>query len=110
MQESHIEGVATHDDPESCADGRKAAGEALTGARTGRVLSREIKHSGVPTLLTEAEGHTHDTAIARRRATPRGRRPLARSEAFCARTGRSSGSLAAEGAAGRIGKAKAVLR
>jgi RNA-directed DNA polymerase len=110
MQESYIEGVASHDDPESCVGSREAAGEALTGARAGRVLSREIKDSGVPTLLTEAEGHTHDTAIARRHATPRGRSPLARTEAFCARTGRSLGSLAAEGAAGRIGKAKAVRR
>lgn len=110
MQESHIEGVAIHDDPESCTDRREAAGEALTGARTGRPLSREIKDFGMPTLLTEAEGHMHDTAIARRHAIPRGRRPLARTETFCARTGRSSGSLAAEGAAGRIGKAKAVIR
>jgi len=110
MQESHIEGIANHDDPESCASGREATGEALTGARVGRVLSREIKDFRVPTLLTEAEGHTQDAVIARRRATLRGRRPLARTETFCARTGRSSGSLAAEGAAGRIGKAKAVRR
>ena len=110
MREPYIEGVATHDDPESCAGGREASGEALTGARTGRPLSREIKYFGVPTLLTEAEGNMHDTAIARRHATPRGQRPLARTETFCARTGRSTGSLAAEGAAGRTGKAQAVIR
>lgn len=110
MQESHIEGVATHDVPESYTGNRKAVGEALTGARTGRVLSREIKDYRMPTLLTEAEGHMHDTAIARRHAILRGRRPLARTESFCARTGRSSGLPAAEGAAGRIGKAKAVRR
>jgi hypothetical protein len=110
MKESHIEGVATHDDPESCTGSREAVGEALTGVRMGRVLSREIKDFRVPTPLTEAEGHTHDVAIARRRATLRGRRPLARTESFCARTGRSSGSPAAEGAAGRIGKAKAIRR
>jgi len=110
MKESHIEGVANHDDPESCTGDREVAGEALTGARTGRPLSREIKDSGVPTLLTEAEGNTHDAANARRRATLRGRRPLARTETFCARTGRSSGSLAVEGTAGRIGKAKAGRR
>jgi len=110
MQESHIEGIANHDDPESCTGGREAAGEALTGARVGRVLSREIKDFRVPTLLTEAEGHTQDAVIARRRATLRGRRPLARTETFCARTGRSSGSPAVKGMAGRIGKAKAVRR
>ncbi len=58
MKESHGEGLATHTDPESCVDGRKAGGEALTGARTGQPLSCEIVLSGTPTLLTEAEGNT----------------------------------------------------
>jgi hypothetical protein len=31
MKESHIEGVAIHDDPESCAGSRKAGREVLTG-------------------------------------------------------------------------------
>jgi hypothetical protein len=57
MKEPHIEGPATHDDPESCAVAREGGGEALTGARTGAVLSREIRHSGAPTPLSEAEGH-----------------------------------------------------
>jgi RNA-directed DNA polymerase len=43
MRESHVEGVATHDDPESCAGDREGGGEALTGARAGRVLSREMQ-------------------------------------------------------------------
>jgi len=42
MKVPYDEGVATHIDPESCADGRKEMGEALTGARAGRVLSREM--------------------------------------------------------------------
>ena len=91
MQESNIEGIATHDGPESCAVARKGEGEALTGVRTGRVLSREINGSGVPTLLSEAEGYTDGDAIASRRTTSRGRRPLACAESSCARTGRSSG-------------------
>jgi len=56
MKESHIEGVAIHDDPESCAGSCKAEREVLTGAHTGSVLSREIRLSGAPTLLSEAEG------------------------------------------------------
>jgi hypothetical protein len=110
MEESHIEGVANHDDPESCAGGRKAVGEALTGARMGRVLSREINAFGMSTPLRRAEDHTHNAAIARRWAIPRGRRPLARAEPSCARTGRSLDSPVAEGAAGCIGKAKAAIR
>jgi hypothetical protein len=42
MQEPYKKGVATHLGPESCAGGREAAGEALTGERAGRVLSSEI--------------------------------------------------------------------
>jgi len=38
MKELYIEGVATHDDPESCVGARKDAGEALTGARAGRAI------------------------------------------------------------------------
>jgi RNA-directed DNA polymerase len=41
MKEPHIEGLANHDDPESCLGIRKGTGEALTGAHAGRVLSRE---------------------------------------------------------------------
>ena len=58
MRESHGKGPASHPDPESCADGRKAGGEALTGAHAGQPWSCEIRQSGVPTPLSEAEGHT----------------------------------------------------
>ena len=40
MKEPYSEGLAVHADPESCVGLRKGAGEALTGARAGRVLSR----------------------------------------------------------------------
>src|SRR5262245_28159741 len=58
MQESHGEGPASRPDPESCGSGRKASAEALTGAHAGQPLSCEIRPSGVPTPLSEAEGHT----------------------------------------------------
>lgn len=58
MKESHRKGLANHPDPESCGGRRKAAGEALTGAQAGRVLSCEISHSRVPTVSEEPEGHT----------------------------------------------------
>lgn len=58
MKEPYGEGLAPHTDPESCTCGREVTGEALTGARTGQPLSGEIKSSGTPTLLSEAEGHT----------------------------------------------------
>ena len=89
MKKSNVEGIANHDGPESCAAVREDGGEALTGVRTGRVLSREISSLRAPTLLSEAEGHTQVVAIARRPAALRGRRPLARAESSYARTGRS---------------------
>jgi hypothetical protein len=49
MKESHRKGVASHPGPESCVGSRKAAGEALTGAHAGWVLSCEIIATGVPT-------------------------------------------------------------
>jgi hypothetical protein len=42
MKVSYVEGLANHDDPESCGAAREGGVEALAGGRTGRVLSREI--------------------------------------------------------------------
>jgi len=41
MKESYVEGLAAHSGPESCVVAREGRGEALTGERAGRVLSRE---------------------------------------------------------------------
>ena len=58
MKESYGEGPASHTGPESCADGRKSAGEALTGEHAGQPLSSEITLIGMPTPSPEGEGHT----------------------------------------------------
>jgi len=42
MKVSYVEDLANHNGPESCGAARKGGVEALTGGRTGRVLSREI--------------------------------------------------------------------
>jgi hypothetical protein len=46
MKEPYGEGLASHTDPESWWCGREAALQALTGARAGRLLSREETSSG----------------------------------------------------------------
>jgi len=79
MEESHGEDLASHPDPESCAAGREASGEALTGAHAGQPSSREIMKSGVPTPLTEAEGNIVDGVIGKPYMDP------ARSETLCMR-------------------------
>src|SRR5665213_530468 len=38
MKESDIEGVASHDGPESCVGVREDVGEALTGVHAGRAI------------------------------------------------------------------------
>lgn len=42
MKVSYVEGLASYGGPESCVRIRKGVGEALTGVRAGRVLSRVI--------------------------------------------------------------------
>lgn len=58
MKESHIEGVASHDGPESGTCTREGICEARTGVRAVGVLSREKGNFGVPTPSTFAEGNT----------------------------------------------------
>jgi RNA-directed DNA polymerase len=55
MEESYSEGLASHAGPESCIDVRKGVGEALTGVRIGRVLSREIDPPPRGGLLRDAD-------------------------------------------------------
>jgi hypothetical protein len=106
MKEPHIEGVAIHDDPESCVSSREGRGEALTGARTGAVLSRENRQSGTPTQLCYAEGKTHGG----RHREPTGGPARSETRGTCGISSRENreipGTLATDGVAGRAGKAE----
>jgi hypothetical protein len=110
MREPYVEGVATHDDPESYADAREGGGEALTGARAGRVLSR---------VITTLRGADAVDAGGRQHSGRRHRKALrdpARSETpgTYGNTSRENREIpsppAADGAAGRVGKSKDVRR
>lgn len=58
MKESYTEDLANHGDPESCAGTRKGAGEALTGACVGRVLSRENRFPpGADAVVSSGRQH-----------------------------------------------------
>jgi hypothetical protein len=109
MEELHVEGLASHDDPESCVGTRKEAGEALTGAHAGWVLSPEI-NSRASTVFLYPEGEMLRRENASATAALRGRRPHARVEPHCAGTGRSSGRRRNVATVGRNGKALAVIR
>jgi len=69
MKEPYIEGVATHDGPESCVGVREGADEALTGVRAGRAIEPRNQGSGAPTPLSRPEGNT---AGGDRRESPAG--------------------------------------
>src|SRR2546425_7942042 len=56
-----------------------------------------MENFGVPTPWTQAEGHTHRVASARREGTPRGLRPRARPETPRTGTGRSHDRQRREG-------------
>ena len=110
MQESYGEGLATHAGPESCGAACEGGVEALTGARAGRVFSRER------TSLRDADavggsgrlhlGHRHREVF----------QGPARSETPCTYGNTSRGNReipclpAADGAVGRVGKSKDVRR
>jgi RNA-directed DNA polymerase len=106
MKESCGEGLAPHTDPESCTGGRKAEGEALTGAHTGQPLSGEINASGTPTLLSEAEGHTVGSAM---RELPSGPAP-SKTLSTCGNSMRGNREIpqtpSPDGGDGRFEKAK----
>jgi RNA-directed DNA polymerase len=79
MKESHRKDLASHPDPESCVGGREAAGEAFDrGTRRPAIELRNLP-SGVPTPLSEAEGHTEGGAIGKPPEDP------AQSETLCMR-------------------------
>ena len=106
MKESYVEGVATHDGPESCAAFREDSSEALTGVGAGRVLSREIM-SLRDADVVEVCGRRN--RVRRYRETPTG---PARSETPCTHGNTSHENRevlcppTADGAAGRIEKSE----
>ncbi len=110
MEEPYIEGVATHDVPESCAGSREGVGEALTGARTGwDIEPRNPIDRGADAV--HSGGRPHSLARYRKlQADP------ARSKTLCMcgtsmRENREiPGSPVLDGEAGRCGKAKAAIR
>jgi hypothetical protein len=102
MRESHDEGRASHIDLESCVDGRKAGGEALTGAHTGRVLSRENCDSGTPTPCFEAEGHIDGDVTGESPASPARSKTLKEglsSRGMCGNSSQQAGSAGPPGPA-----------
>jgi hypothetical protein len=111
MRESYDEGIASHVGPESCAGAREGSGEALTGVRVGRVLSREmVLESRVQTPWTWRKA-TRCASIVREAHGPCAVvDPVARTETPCTGIGRSHGCLCSQGNGGRVGKSEDTSR
>lgn len=58
MRESDVEGLASHDGPESCGGAGNDAVEALTGVCTSAVSSCEIRPFRVADAVQSAAGNT----------------------------------------------------
>jgi hypothetical protein len=110
MKALYIEGLATHDDPESCAGTRKGIGEALTGAHAGRAIEpRKQTILGADAVLRRGRPHdpernrefwvdpTRSKNLSMRRVSRRENREI-------------PWPPEADGALGRGGKVKAVSR
>ena len=110
MKESHGEGVATHTGSESCVLARKGGGEAWTGARAGRVWSRERNHLWDADAVEEG-GRPHPARRYRETRWSPARSETLRMPGHTPRENRESPwSPAADGAAGRVGKSKDTRR
>jgi len=110
MKESYGEGLASHTGPESCAGARKGSGEALTGVRAGRVLSREIPQTRVPTLSNGRKA-TPEASLSRDASGPCAVRDLGHVRKHLAREpGDPAIALGQEGQQGRVGKSKDTSR
>jgi hypothetical protein len=116
MKESYSEGPASHTGPESCIGARKGAGEALTGVRAGRVLSREIHAPPRGGLLWGADAVEKGGRRNSWRRNGETLRDPARSEtpSMYGRTSRGNREIprssAAARCADRIGKSKDARR
>jgi hypothetical protein len=117
MKVSYVEGIANHNGPESCGAAREGGVEALTGGRTGRVLSREInallRQQQVLRDADEVENDGRQNLVHRHRKVYQ---DPARSETPCMYASTWLGNReipglpAATRTAGRIGKLKDVGR
>jgi hypothetical protein len=110
MREPHVEGVATHDDPEPCIGAREDAGEALGRGTCGPGIEPRNNHFWMSTLLQRAEDNMRPIENARWARSgavgdPVHVRNLSAREPGDLRVARRDGV-----ATGRVGKAKATSR
>jgi len=110
MKESYVEGLAAHSGPESCVVARKGRGEALTGVRAGRVLSRESNSL----RGADAVGEGRRPGPGHRYREMPGNPARSETPSMYGNTSRENREVpclpAGDGLAGRVGKSKDTRR
>jgi hypothetical protein len=110
MKESYVEGLAAHDGPESCVGAREDVGEALTGVRAGRVLSREKELPPGCRRRRRRRKATPDASLPPDASGPRAVRDPVHVRKHLAREPGDPMSAGPDGGTGRVGKSKDARR
>jgi RNA-directed DNA polymerase len=96
--------MANHSGPESCSDFREEVAEALTGETDRPAIEPRNQESGMPTLLSEAEGTTKHGANRKSWSDPARSQTLSMSGSLLHRSWEISSATVAEPTVG-VGKA-----
>jgi hypothetical protein len=112
VQVLNSKGVANHTGPESCAEAGNCLGEALTGERAGRVLSREMETKTLERRRSRSDGRPHRAGRQREAGTGSTRSETPYMRGNILRGNRESPCLPVveDGATGRIGKSEDASR
>ena len=110
MKEPYGEGLTSHTDPESWGWVRKGAFQALTGARAGRTLSREITSSGCRRRDKARKATPSLPLIVRQCEDPARSKNPSTLGTFLRENRESPGPPIVNGAMGRVGKSKDATR
>ena len=105
MKVRYRKGIANHPGPESCGGACEGVAEALTGEGVGQPLSREIRQSGAPTLLSEAQGYIGGGVTRKSSTGPTRSKTLSMRRSSLNRNCELSSAPAAKLATGGLGKA-----
>ena len=108
MKELYVEGLASHDGPESCAGACEGAGEALTGVRAGGAIEpRNVDVRGADAVSLSGRQHRRQRQ-RKLAADPAVAEPVHARNLQAREPGDPMAARTGDRRAGRSGKAEAV--
>ncbi len=106
MKEPYSEGIASHAGPKSCAHGREAVREALTGVCAGRVLSPEMVVVRGADAVSECGRRRQIHRQGEKDLDPAGSETLSMHRTISCENREIPGLPGSDGASGRAGKSQ----